>query len=412
MITWRGLGYLLATALVYLILALSGFDLLVMLFMTLGILPVFSALQQLLAKRCLRVNQELIEPVVERGQPTGLAMHLTQGGWISFSELKVSVNRPGESGQPACQRHRLPLLAGRPASMTSPIRCQHRGRYTAGVQSIWSRDLLGLFYVPLFSRRDRRQFDLELIVLPRPAPLPDIEKLASKLADWQHQQTLQTGDDIDAVASLRSHRPGDSLKRTHWKVSARLGQIMIKEFDNPIQREGLLILDLFWPGGSTVEPYNPDWLDLGDYFTDRAAFLINTVLESGNQLRAVAYHTDGRLEQFASTPADQKQMRIMLSGLQMTNGWPADQVLEMEAGRGKPVWFVLMLTTRLSLATAERLFQLQNHGLLVWLFLIDEQPDNDEQRDALQMLTGRQVPLIVIRRREMRGIREQEHAPA
>ncbi|HBP37363.1 MAG TPA: hypothetical protein DD640_01220 [Clostridiales bacterium] len=412
MITGRGIGYLLATALVYLILALSGFDLLVLLLLTLVILPVITALQQLLAGRRLRAGQELAEPVVERGQPTGLGVHLTQDGWISFSELKVTVSRPGESGQPVFQRHRLPLLAGRTANLTCAIRCQHRGRYLAGIRSIRSRDLLGLFYIPLFNRQKRRQSDRELIVLPRPAPLPDIEKLASKLADWQHQQTLQTGEDIDAVASLRSHRPGDSLKRTHWKVSARLNQIMIKEFDNPIQREGLLILDLFWSGGACPEPFNPDWLDLGDYFTDRAAYLIDTVLESGNQLRAVAYHSDGRLEQRASTPADQRQMRIMLAGLQMTNGWPADQVLEMEAGQGKPVWFVLMLTTRLSLATAERLFQLQNHGLLVWLFLIDEQPDSAEQSDALQLLASRQVPRIVIRRRESRANREQEHAPA
>jgi len=158
------------------------------------------------------------------------------------------VRRPSQAGQPVFERKRLPLLAGQPRSLSIAINCPHRGHYLAGVWRSSVRDLLGLFYLPLRGSRTWRRQMRELIILPRPEPVPDAERLASRLADWQHQQTPRVGDDIDAVANLRGHRPGDSMKRTHWKVSARLDQIMIKEFENPIQREGLLILDPACPG--------------------------------------------------------------------------------------------------------------------------------------------------------------------
>jgi len=144
--------------------------------------------------------------------------------------------------------------------------------------------------------------------------------------------------------------------------------------------------------------------------------LIRLILDTGNKLRTVAYQADGRQEEHAATPADLHRMQVMLAGLDWTDAWPADRVLEAEAGQSHPVWFVLLMTTRLDDQTARQLVRLQSLGLLVWLVLIDEQPGDPGQTAALQLLTGHQVPQIVLSRREASGRQTdaegKTHAPA
>ena len=46
---------------------------------------------------------------------------------------------------------------------------------------------------------------------------------------------------------IRSYRPGDSPRWIHWRTTARVGQPMVREFEEPPQQHLTVILEAWLP---------------------------------------------------------------------------------------------------------------------------------------------------------------------
>lgn len=51
------------------------------------------------------------------------------------------------------------------------------------------------------------------------------------------------GDDPGEIFGIREYRPGDKVKAIHWKLSAKMEGIVIRELGLPVENKVLLILD-------------------------------------------------------------------------------------------------------------------------------------------------------------------------
>jgi hypothetical protein len=87
------------------------------------------------------------------------------------------------------ERRNLPLLAGTCRDVVFTVDCPHRGFYETGLVTLRSRDLFGLFYLPVQSRRKARKMSARLAILPQSQQTAPFADLVSSLSDWQHQQT-------------------------------------------------------------------------------------------------------------------------------------------------------------------------------------------------------------------------------
>jgi hypothetical protein len=129
---------------------------------------------------------------------------------------------------------------------TLRLRPTRRGRLRLERIAFACPDPLGIF-------RAIRKVDCaaETLVLPRRYPvnalaLPGIKKYQPGGVSMAGQ----VGESEEFVA-LRDYRPGDPLKKIHWRSTARCGRPIVKEFvDEYFTRHGLL-LDTF-----TREPFN------------------------------------------------------------------------------------------------------------------------------------------------------------
>jgi uncharacterized repeat protein (TIGR01451 family) len=118
-----------------------------------------------------------------------------------------------------------------------PMRCQQRGSFIFGPTSIRSGDLFGFF------RRDMRIDKLDyLLVYPRLVPL---EKLGIPSRQFFGDIRLKRHIFQDPVltAGVRDYRSGDSLKRIHWKSTARLGRLQTKVYEPTTNVDISIILD-------------------------------------------------------------------------------------------------------------------------------------------------------------------------
>ncbi len=396
MITWRGAGYCFLIVIISAALAYSGLLFLEILLLSLIFLPISSAAFLLLSRRLLWIWQDLEFSTVEREGLTNLQIQMQQKGFWSNGQIDFVIRMPGNHSQPVFARKQLVLMAGSISHASFPMTCTHRGIYPVGLWRIRSRDLFGLFYLPVRTHRQCQRQQILLTALPVPQKITDLDHVFVFLSEQNHQ-AQHIGDEIDAVANLRAQRPGDSLKRAHWKLSARLNKIMIKEFESPFRRECLVILDLARP--EYLANNQPGLLDLADFFTDRAAYLIQQVLETGNQLRVVSYQADGRAAYSADRPSDFYQMQLMLAKIDWTDHFAVDLVIAEETPVQRQASVLVLMTTRLDLASAQYLIELKNRGFQVYLLLVDEQQtENSLQQEALQGLDLAQIACLVINR--------------
>jgi len=127
-----------------------------------------------------------------------------------------------------------------------PLRCQRRGYFTFGPTLIRSGDLFG------FSRQEMEIHDVDhLTVYPRIVPLeqPGIPS-KQPLGDIRTRRYIF--QDPMLTRGVRDYQYGDSLKRIHWKTTARLGRLQTKVYEPTTSVDMGIMLDV-----RTLTP--PDW---------------------------------------------------------------------------------------------------------------------------------------------------------
>ena len=113
-----------------------------------------------------------------------------------------------------------------------------RGMYHSGIVKLVSQDPFGLF-------RLRRDFidPHPYIVFPAVEALPDLDaRFAGRPSDsraTKHWEQITTD-----VSSIRSYVEGDSMRRIHWPYTARMNELMVKEFDMGLSAEAWVLLDM------------------------------------------------------------------------------------------------------------------------------------------------------------------------
>ncbi len=189
--------------------------------------------------------------------------------WLNLWGLEVSLDRRATRGQVGVplegrmrirNRTRLPRPwleveeltdlpdphAGRVVNLSSrdtrawrhTVECNRRGVFTLGPVRVTSGDPFGLF-------RARRDFlgQQRIVVYPRAEPLPNLNlPYAGLPGDGRRSERSQ--HTTTQAASIRPYVQGDGVNRVHWPSTARIGNLMVKEFDQGISASVWLLLDM------------------------------------------------------------------------------------------------------------------------------------------------------------------------
>lgn len=86
-----------------------------------------------------------------------------------------------------------------------------------------------------------------VLVLPRRYPLPALALPGARRYQPGGIALASSVGDAEEFVSLREYRPGDPLKRIHWRSSARLGRAVVREHQDEFFVRHGLILDTFAP---------------------------------------------------------------------------------------------------------------------------------------------------------------------
>jgi uncharacterized protein (DUF58 family) len=144
------------------------------------------------------------------------------------------------SDLPGHQISRVVNSLGKQSSSRWQVRtlCQQRGRFVLGPITLTSGDPLGIF---------RFATDVpettSLVVVPVTVPIPQFNPPTGYLpgGEAMHRRTPYI---TTSVSGVREYAPGDSFNRIHWPSTARIGQLISKEFELDPLADVWLFLDM------------------------------------------------------------------------------------------------------------------------------------------------------------------------
>jgi uncharacterized protein (DUF58 family) len=123
-----------------------------------------------------------------------------------------------------------------------------RGHYPIGPFVVEHGDPFGMASsVAALGTADR------LVVVPAVAPLV-LDGPVLDDGDGLVQLALHRATDNDDDLTTREYRPGDALRRVHWRVSARRGELMVRQEETRSNPDARVLVDTRADGYADLEP--------------------------------------------------------------------------------------------------------------------------------------------------------------
>lgn len=299
-----------------------------------------------------------------------------------------------QSDETVLSESRLLHLTVRPKEtrkLVASLESLHCGSLELGEVDLRVRDLFNIFWmrVPGVDRHLR----FTTLVLPRTHYRENSAKIAKLLLDEGEQARIRSFDIADEIDTMREFQPGDTSRRIHWKVSARMQKFMIKQYEDSREIRYYVMLDPDYSSNgknnnnNSIDYYNRDnmleitasiisvlleekqWVELETWHPSR-------MLQSSNE----AAHLNHFLRQLALLP--QKSMRSMISQLERQN---TDATMS----------YYILIARALSKDLARQISALVNNSLGIMLCLMEiPAPEDKLLAQLLDDLTNKGVQLI------------------
>lgn len=118
-------------------------------------------------------------------------------------------------------------------------KCYKRGLWKIGPITVNSQDYLGFFKM-----KKSLNVISEILVYPKIFRILNFPPLARGSVSWLGVETAKISGDSHEFYGVREYQRGDAISRIHWPSSARLRELIVRQFERSAVQEVTLVLDL------------------------------------------------------------------------------------------------------------------------------------------------------------------------
>ena len=147
---------------------------------------------------------------------------------------------------------------------------RYRGQFLLGVRAFEVRDITGLFLL----RKNLGRYE-EVVSMPLVKEMSAFPLSMNALSEAQTRHDLRD-EDYATISNIREYMPADSIKRVHWKLTAKKGEWLVKVFQSNAQSRMSLIIDSRRPDLPPALAY-----PLEDHMVETAVALARRALAMG-----------------------------------------------------------------------------------------------------------------------------------
>lgn len=181
---------------------------------------------------------------VQRGENTNFQVRLTRKGFCPCGSVRIVFSLQNHfTGHSSKESVIVRPVKGK-STLTLPVYAPHVGNTEIAVTCVWFYDLTGLLCIPR-----KMKGAASFCALPQSETAPVRSISPQEAEDSGEVDPNRPGHSRPDLFGVHEYVPGDPLRDIHWKLSARLDKMMVREYVRPVSRDmGLLLLN----GGSGI----------------------------------------------------------------------------------------------------------------------------------------------------------------
>ena len=189
-------------------------------FFGLTLLPVCCLLYLVFVYRSFKIYQKVNSRNMVCGQPMPYFFVLQNDSFFAFSGVNVKLFSSFSYVEELPDGREYELLPKDKHTFETQMVCKYRGEYEVGVKEITVTDFLRLFRF-----RYRVPETIKAIVLPKIVRVKELSSIQD-ISLFLQKDTAVSAEVPDVI--IRDYTEGDSLKRIHWKATAREQKLKVR----------------------------------------------------------------------------------------------------------------------------------------------------------------------------------------
>ena len=365
-ITGRGLRMLLIGFLFFWCAVSMKIKLLLLAPVCIALAFLYAAISSLWTGLTLRVESEAQPAHILRGENSTVTVTLSHRSLLPAGRALLQSRE---------ETKELVFKCFSPVAYETEFLGRHVGKYEMGPDEIEVRDL---FYLCRF--RVKCAGTAQLMVLPRAFPIdkPEVNAGEDGLKSLPRSQ-----EDFNAPDDTRAYREGDTLKRVHWKLSARRMELVVRKYETPAPPDTLILLDTGVPDERAEAPAVA--ADLRDALCETAVAVAKMQMEDESPVR-LPLHGAQAVEFAADHARSLESLQEMLACQNFDRAEPFEEVLHAEMRRMQRTGAVVVLSSRLNAAIAEAICDIRRMGPGVRLYLVTGNTEDPEYKTHILLL--------------------------
>ncbi|WP_202708351.1 DUF58 domain-containing protein [Sporosalibacterium faouarense] len=254
------------------------------------------------------------------------------------------------------------------------IKCQHRGIYDVGKLEVVTGDIFGLKDTKLLIKDP-----LDLTVYPKVYNLKQFNISGSE-SFGSVTTTQKFNEDYSSIKNIRKYQQGDSIKRVNWKVTARKGELFVKNYDVSTNVELQLFMDF------QSDKYSKDFDGLiEEKIVECAISIVRYALYRKVSTNFVTY-THKKIELRGKDIVSFRKFLELSARIRPTNNINLGDIIVNESRTFSPVTTVIIVTPKVEKKLISSILILKKMGYNIMLILANDFQKNKSLEKDINIL--------------------------
>lgn len=179
--------------------------------------------------------------IVQKGVPFVQKVLIKNSFFLPVSRVSVMLSVSHHFGEESSEKILSTTVQARGERMIAlQMCCEYSGLVWIRMEKAVVYDYFGIFKFQISPL-----YNTSFMVLPNHYPMPEFVLESYGRLMGARTETNRIGDDLSELLGYRAYGSGDKLNRIDWKLSAKCGELMVKEYCAVNDEQILLLFDLF-----------------------------------------------------------------------------------------------------------------------------------------------------------------------
>ena len=279
------------------------------------------------------------------------------------------------------------LVPGEIKKINIPFECKYRGSYTLGADEIIIMDFFSIIKL-----RYKINNKIQIVVYPK---VEQITFLPIQSFDFENAKSIENKfiGDKTSVLDIREYQIGDNLNQIHWKLSAKRGDLMVKNYTNTVQNKCIIFLDT-----KKLQINNDDTIIIEDLLVETTASIVYYFLKNNKKISLIYQEANNYCCKQASNVNEWGEIYDTFANLKFNgnkkNIYLLEDVLNYESNINSITLF--MITAKVSEELSERLIIYKSQGYEVNLFTIKNTKLTDKNNFEINKLVSQGIKIYFL----------------